>query len=451
MEEDEADELEEQSAVAAQELGGEVKLISFYVEEAIYEKMGPSRKGKVPLKKYDDFMATVLKGFGKKGVRCMRRLDLQKDVQEAYTHFAPSIYSKCILDSYRSNDRKWYRQIGNFLSLASSSKSSNAEDVGDLGAKQKALVASMLLEPYDQSSKNKEPAPALCVFQNAAVDVLGNVCTSTKKCLQAKTCNSDYGFYRRSGDRHEVVYSIAEFWGEGFFHFLCENFVRLFVGLDWLKSPGRGIATMIHIREKRPFAMQALRAVGIPSSRVLTGSVSAKAMIIPEPVGCGSPAKNLVELARVGVLSNVLSSFNQLSPQAPTQLALTVIQRTGSREVVNHQKLVDGLKKEYIGHSVQSFKSLSMKDSIKLFENTDILLGPHGAGLSNMLFMQPGRGVVEFMVSGRDVNACYMYLAIKLGLRYHTWGNPRASQTGKMVVDVEKILSIVSGMMVEMK
>ena len=463
---------EEQVSAAAKELGGELKLIGVYVEEAISNKMGSSKNGKVSLKKNDDYMNTVLKGFGKHGVRCLRRLDLMQNMLGVSTtrilsddilstYYSPSIYTQNVLDSYRSNNRKWYRQVGENLKLKkfdSEGEEKNKNENENDKKKEEVLVANMLLEPYDQTKSKREPVPALCVFENAAVDTVGNVCTSTNKCLQAKTCSSAYGQYPKNGKLiYDVVYSIAEFWGEGFFHFLCENFVRLFIGLDWLKSPGRGMAAMIHVKKKTSFAMQALAAVGVSSSRVLSGvSAKAKAMIIPEPVGCGSPGKILAQLTRVSVLSNVLS-FKQLSSTIPTKLKLTVISRgTGSRSVVNHQKLVAALKMKYEvegggGHTVQVFTKLSMKDSVKLFKTTDIVLGPHGAGLSNILYMQPGRGVVEFMVAGKDVNACYMYLAVKLGLRYHTWSDPKSTQNGKMTVDVENILLIVSGMMEEMK
>ena len=136
------------------------------------------------------------------------------------------------------------------------------------------------------------------------------------------------------------------------------------------------------------------------------------------------------------------------------------MKRTGTRSVKNHQNLLNQLKRKFekggttaaaaapaaavVPIIVKEFISLSMKDSMKLFSSTDIVLGPHGAGLSNILFMKPGRGVIEFMVAGKDVNACYMYLTIKLGLRYHTWSDPKSTQNGAMTVDINEIISITN-------
>ena len=60
-----------------------------------------------------------------------------------------------------------------------------------------------------------------------------------------------------------------------------------------------------------------------------------------------------------------------------------------------------------------------------------------------MLYMHPDRGILEMMVVGKDVNACYMYMALKLGLRYHTWGDPKATQNGKMTANIDEINNIV--------
>ena len=445
-------------------------------------------------------MNNVLQHWGTKGVKCMRRTELIEDMlmtnnnnnnnnssnndedndinegnsnaegngdqrtassegntnEEDNTkmmYYAPVIHSQVVLNSYRKNERSWYREVGNRLTLHQ-----NDDDDEDMETSEpvQGLITDMLLEPYDQATPKTEPLPALCIFQDSAVNGLGDLCSSSNKCLQAKTCSRNYGNFKTSPS-YDVVYSIAEFWGEGFFHFICENFVRLFVGLDWLKSPGRGMQTKIHVKTTNSFTRQALQAVGISATRLVTGTVHGKAVLIPEPVGCGSPAKMLVQLARMSILSNVLS-IESVIKTFSTSLTITVIKRTGSRSVKNHPMLLKRLKEKYEnplmsrkGHEVIEFTKLTMKESVALFSKTDILIGPHGAGLSNALYMYPKRAMLELMVVGKDVNACYMYLAIKLGLKYHTWSDPRATQGGSMTVDVSKIESIVDSLIEEME
>ena len=54
-----------------------------------------------------------------------------------------------------------------------------------------------------------------------------------------------------------------------------------------------------------------------------------------------------------------------------------------------------------------------------LFNSAVIVVGPHGAGLSNILFSEPGTFVIEGVCNLPHVNLCFQRLAHVLGHRYH--------------------------------
>ena len=58
----------------------------------------------------------------------------------------------------------------------------------------------------------------------------------------------------------------------------------------------------------------------------------------------------------------------------------------------------------------------SDKETKEMFQRAVLILGPHGAGLSNMLYSQPGTFILEGLC--RPVNLCYRNLAKMLGHRY---------------------------------
>jgi HPt (histidine-containing phosphotransfer) domain-containing protein len=432
----------------------------------------PLNNQKVVLKKYDNFVKTVLDNYdgatsnigriteakdelhsihqhvdrilsgGGSGnsVHCLYRNGLLSESvgssSKMFNYHAPAIHSKQILHSYRMHKNSWYREVGEKLSIYNGHVKTNTMKEGE-------LIDHMLLEPYDQAIVKKEPTPAICIFENAAVDVNGNLCNIENKCLRTKACIGSYGNYRSATTNHDVIYSIAEQWGEGFYHFIAENYLRLFIGLDYLLSD-LGKKTKIYVTRMSTFVAQALDLLGIPANRILERSGRrAKVVLFPEPVGCGSPAKMMVQLGRSEIFTRVVGT--SLKPlRSNGKLIITIIKRTGSREVSNHQELVSALQEKYKPiATVYEFVKENMMDSVRTFENTDILIGPHGAGLSNMLYMHPDRGILEMMVVGKDVNACYMYMALKLGLRYHTWGDPKATQNGKMTANIDEINNIV--------
>ena len=83
------------------------------------------------------------------------------------------------------------------------------------------------------------------------------------------------------------------------------------------------------------------------------------------------------------------------------------------------------------------------RKTLELFGTSAIIVGPHGAGLSNIAVAPPGTTVVEFIVSGRAINICYMVFATKLAVDYHAVTDPKSGQAAPMTVDVEKVAGIV--------
>lgn len=62
-------------------------------------------------------------------------------------------------------------------------------------------------------------------------------------------------------------------------------------------------------------------------------------------------------------------------------------QSSSRRRVLNFDALATELKDR--GFDIIAFESLSMKDQIRLAAETDVWMGPHGAGLVNMIFSNP--------------------------------------------------------------
>jgi len=62
-------------------------------------------------------------------------------------------------------------------------------------------------------------------------------------------------------------------------------------------------------------------------------------------------------------------------------------------------------------------KGLSVKQQIDLFHNVTIVVGPHGAGLTNLIWTRPGTSVVQFPMKPNNDN-CFGSLASSLGIDY---------------------------------
>jgi len=71
---------------------------------------------------------------------------------------------------------------------------------------------------------------------------------------------------------------------------------------------------------------------------------------------------------------------------------------------------------------------------------SDIVIGPHGSGLSNIMVMKEKSSVIELQVV--PTNHCYLFPAFNLGLNYYAHYEPGANYYGKWSVDIQKIFEI---------
>ncbi|MEM6898346.1 MAG: glycosyltransferase family 61 protein [Pseudomonadota bacterium] len=64
----------------------------------------------------------------------------------------------------------------------------------------------------------------------------------------------------------------------------------------------------------------------------------------------------------------------------------------------------------------------SVEEQIKLFANATHVVAPHGGGLTNILFCEPGTKVLDIFPSS-FVIPCYWSLSNRVGLRYHCYSD----------------------------
>jgi capsular polysaccharide biosynthesis protein len=68
---------------------------------------------------------------------------------------------------------------------------------------------------------------------------------------------------------------------------------------------------------------------------------------------------------------------------------------------------------------------MSFEEQVRLFRNAEVVVGPHGAGFTNLIFSKPGTRVVEILAKGYE-RRCYWTLSSELGhdYRFHL-GQPK--------------------------
>jgi capsular polysaccharide biosynthesis protein len=115
------------------------------------------------------------------------------------------------------------------------------------------------------------------------------------------------------------------------------------------------------------------------------------------------------------------------------------------RRMRNEAALIEKLRDQ--GFHIVAAGALPFHDQVDLFRHAKLVIGPHGAGLSNIVFCEPGTFVYELVPAGYQ-NSCFTILADLAGLPY--WADMFASPgagtgfTGEWDVDVDGVLDRLS-------
>jgi len=129
-------------------------------------------------------------------------------------------------------------------------------------------------------------------------------------------------------------------------------------------------------------------------------------------------------------------SFSNLMADKDGSEVIYVSRLKSSRSFSNELELVE-LLRGTPGVKVLESESLSFLEQISLFSNARLIIGPHGAGLTNQIWMRKGGKVVE-LVDLDYSNPVFEILASQLGHAHQTIF--LAKSDGQSLVDIETIL-----------
>lgn len=95
-----------------------------------------------------------------------------------------------------------------------------------------------------------------------------------------------------------------------------------------------------------------------------------------------------------------------------------------SRAIVDQDEFQKYIEEIYGRSQVVSFwGNQTVYETVKLFQRTLLYIAPHGAGMTNVIFMKSGAAVLEIMPI-KLVNPCYHFLSDRCKLDYYLlYGN----------------------------
>jgi len=165
-----------------------------------------------------------------------------------------------------------------------------------------------------------------------------------------------------------------------------------------------------------PFQRESLELLGIPADRCVPCAPSAHylcdELLVPSLAGVsGHPPAWVCDFLR-----QIFLGAGDAPPAAGQGRKIYVSRASAHfRRVLNEDEVVRVLAAE--GFEVVRLETLSVREQARLFAEADVVVAPHGAGCTNVVFCRPGTAFIE-LFSPRYVMALYWIVCAHRNVRY---------------------------------
>lgn len=209
--------------------------------------------------------------------------------------------------------------------------------------------------------------------------------------------------------------------GFNYFHWFFQDIARLQL-LELAGIELSSIDKFIFVQVQKNFQQETLDILGIPASKVIQSidepHVSASRLLVPsltDPVGTSKWACKFLRDRFVGSLVNVDEKIRTSKKIYITRNGAAI------RKVVNEDDLIPLLK--YHGFEIVKLETLSIQQKVALLDQVEVIITPHGAALTNLVFCNPGTKVVEIFpqstMNSMDMFGSYPVLSHQCELDHH--------------------------------
>lgn len=212
-------------------------------------------------------------------------------------------------------------------------------------------------------------------------------------------------------------------WSNGYYHWLTESLPRSYELHKNFPNATIALPSISYARY-----VESLNAIGITEIAFFPDE---KNLDVENPILSKCPRKfattapeilrNLVEEIKRNLHTQVCS--------APSRIVCVSRRKARGRRLLNEAALLDRLRgREVIDVCLED---LSFRDQVELMSQTKVLIGMHGAGLTNLMFMPAGGTVIEILPRRNGIfdynqmrnsfrhDACFLRLAAAFDIQHY--------------------------------
>jgi capsular polysaccharide biosynthesis protein len=217
---------------------------------------------------------------------------------------------------------------------------------------------------------------------------------------------------------------------ENYFHFFLESLSRLWSGF-FIDMAQNTKAEILIPTSRTSYQTEMLDIVScrFPDNAFFTidgsDSVHAEKLVFSKPYPASSLYPNDVTLEFVSEFKETYFDLSKSNYRVP-QKKIYVSRRDSSNRVLENEETIEA-ELQIIGFEIVQLSGLSLSQQIDLFHSASFVVSPHGAGLTNVVFCQPGTKVLEIHMKD-NMNWVYRRLCNVFKLNYEfIVGSPKES------------------------
>ena len=237
-------------------------------------------------------------------------------------------------------------------------------------------------------------------------------------------------------------------WGHtNYFHWMFDVVIRIHL----LRQSNLSIDKFVFSRCDLPFQQETIQLLGISQNQIIESRflphIKAEKLLVPS---LSSPQGKNFRFPRFGcefLRSLFLPTGTKKISLNNKKMIYISRKETSSRRIVNEAEVVICLEK--LGFQTITLELMSVAQQASLLANSKVIVAPHGAGLTNLVFCAPGTKVIEIFHREYVINY-YWLLSNVCGLEhYHLIGDEfERDFSGKpaqkdILVNLQKLLDLM--------
>ena len=265
-------------------------------------------------------------------------------------------------------------------------------------------------------------------------------------------CRGYYHFTHEHLPRLALIYSLLPYVdNQNSKNVNATGFRQMAIKQGWSTSQSQNV--MVIISMHRSFKTSSfmkqfmLDILGIPRNVIKTGHTiyHSPVVVYPQPMRCGNTFMSALHMLRNIVFGrlNLESRLATVTPDRAIPLHIRILwaeRPDGSRTPRNWDVLKESIAQLYVnpknyaatrGDEISANNTVSVQvlfnthkgrghasQQVTQFNKADVVIGPHGANLANVMFMKAGAHLIE-IASLHDGNMCYYTTSSRCGVVHH--------------------------------